>query len=83
MNEYIYIHPFPLEEGTTTTLVFLNVESPWRRNLPGYSPWDSKGSDTTEAIQQATTDLRFGISLRFLSEKVSWKSQTINIGIYF
>ena len=79
---YIFIH-FPWRRAQQPTPVFLNGESPWRRNPAGHSSWDSKGLDTTEAIQHATTDLCFGISLRLLSEKVSWKSQTINFGIYF
>ena len=39
----------PLEEGMATTPVFLPGESHERRSLVGYSPWDRKESDTTEA----------------------------------
>ena len=37
-------------EEHTTTPVFLPGEFRRRRSLKGYSPWDRKESDTTEAI---------------------------------
>ena len=39
----------PLEEGMATTPVFLPEESHGQRSLVGYSPWDHKESDMTEA----------------------------------
>ena len=38
----------PLEEGMSTTLVFLSGESHGQGSLAGYSPWDRKESDMTE-----------------------------------
>ena len=35
----------------TPTPIFLPEDSHGRRNLEGYSPWDRKESDTTEATQ--------------------------------
>ena len=40
----------PLEKGMATTLVFLPGEFHTQKSLEGYSPWDRKESDTTEAI---------------------------------
>ena len=37
------------------TPVFLPGESHGQRGLAGYSPWDDKESDTTEATEQAST----------------------------
>ena len=39
----------PLEEGMTTTQVFLLGESHGQRSLADYSPWGCKEMDTTEA----------------------------------
>ena len=38
----------PLEEGMATNSRILTWESHGQRSLVGYSPWDPKGSDTTE-----------------------------------
>ena len=38
----------PLEEGKTTTPVFLPGESHGQGSLVGYSPWSLKEWDTTE-----------------------------------
>ena len=43
----------PLEEGMTTTPVFLSGESHGQRSLVGYSPWSHKESDTIEATEHA------------------------------
>ena len=39
----------PLEKGMTTHSSILPGESHGMRSLAGYSPWDCKESDTTEA----------------------------------
>ena len=39
----------PLEEGMAPTPVFLPGEFRGQRSLVGYSPWDRRESDTTEA----------------------------------
>ena len=38
-----------------TTPVFLPRESPWQRNLGGYSPCGHKEADTTEQLAQHST----------------------------
>ena len=40
----------PLEEGMATSPVLLPGESHGQKSLAGYSPWNSKESDATEAI---------------------------------
>ena len=42
----------PLEEGMATHSIILPGESQGQRSLAGYSPWDHKESDTTEATLQ-------------------------------
>ena len=39
----------PLEKEMAPTPVFLSGESHGQRSLVGYSPWDHKDSETTEA----------------------------------
>ena len=39
----------PAEEGAATHSSFLSGESHGQRSLAGYSPWDCKESDMTEA----------------------------------
>ena len=40
----------PWRRERLPTLVFLPGESPGKRSLAGYSPWDRKDSDTTERL---------------------------------
>ena len=48
------------------TLVFLPGESHGQRSLAGYSPWDHKESDRTEATQRACTKMRRDRTLALL-----------------
>ena len=43
----------PLEKEMATTAVFLPGEPHGQRSLAGYSPWDCKESDMTEAVEHA------------------------------
>ena len=43
----------PLEEGMATHFSILAWRIPWTEELVGYSPWDHKGLDTTEATEHA------------------------------
>ena len=53
----------PLEEGMATHSVILPGESQGQTSLAGYSPWDHKESDTTEATLQTNEALCYLISL--------------------
>ena len=43
----------PLEEGMATHCSILAWRIPWTRSLVGYSPWNRKELDTTEATEHA------------------------------
>ena len=48
------------------TPVFLSGESPWRGNLPGYSPWGCTESDMTEVTKQPSYTWLANISSHFI-----------------
>ena len=80
----------PLEEGMEPTPVFLPGESHEQRSLVGYSPWDCKESDTTEAtkyIPKPNVQAHFGhvctsVSLLIYHETLKAGSIRLESGVF-
>ena len=67
---HLWVGQIPWRRAGQPTPVFLPGESHGQRKLAGYSPWDRKESDMTEATQQARVHTRVYAGCRL--SLVSW-----------